>query len=744
MNVDETEPGAGGERTHRLVEFAMDRPKLVLWLCVAMAVVAALLATGVDIDTDPENMLPSDDEVRTRNEELRETFGTGPLIVVGIVDPDGSVTTPEVFETVSRLHSDIAAIDGVVGAEVLSIETVSGEFDPSDQAGVDAIVVAADADPLLAGNVVSADRTTVALFVPLEEKSDANPVSDDIDALLDAAPALGETDQYVAGLPLAEEAFGREMFIQMAVFAPMAGLLIFLLMLWFFRRLNLVLTAMAVAMLSVIVTMGLLIGSGNPLHIMSSMLPIFLMPIAILDSVHVLSEFFDRYPHHLDRRKTLRVVYGELYRPLAFTSITTGVAFASLLITPIPPIQVFGVFVAVGVFSAWLLTIVLIPALIMTMSENRLATGIKAEPEDHSGLLSRFVRSIGHIAVNRRWPVLAGFAVLTAVALPAITQIEVNDNPVNWFKPGSEVRVATEELNDRLPGTFNANLVLHADDPDVLTEPETLAAVQGIQEMWAETGVVGSSASYADLLSASSADEAAMQLDEAGANPLVASLVTADRTAANIRLQMNNGDNTAMRDLVDRTDDHLEAAPLPGGIEAEWAGETYLNLRWQEKMVSGMLQAFASTLAVVLVLMVVLFRSIRWALLSMLPVLWTVLVVYGALGLIGKSYDMPIAVLSTLVLGIGVDFAIHFVERFRELNNEFGDRRVALRAFFEEPGRALTRNALVIAVGFTPLFLASLTPYLVVGAFISSIIVLSWLATLLMLPAMTAGPATEA
>ncbi|MEL7208745.1 MAG: MMPL family transporter [Actinomycetota bacterium] len=141
----------------------------------------------------------------------------------------------------------------------------------------------------------------------------------------------------------------------------------------------------------------------------------------------------------------------------------------------------------------------------------------------------------------------------------------------------------------------------------------------------------------------------------------------------------------------------------------------------------------------VALLMVLLFRSLRWAALSLLPVLWTVLVVYGALGLVGKDYDMPIAVLSTLVLGIGVDFAIHFVQRIREYDDEFGDRAAGLRAFFEEPARALTRNALVIAVGFTPLFFSSLVPYLVVGAFLSLIIVLSWLTTLLMLPALVAG-----
>ena len=176
--------------------------------------------------------------------------------------------------------------------------------------------------------------------------------------------------------------------------------------------------------------------------------------------------------------------------------------------------------------------------------------------------------------------------------------------------------------------------------------------------------------------------------------------------------------------------------PLPDGVTAEWGGETYLNLVWQDEMVEGMLTGFLVTLAIVLVLLGILFRSVVWALIGIAPVLWTIMIVYGTIGLIGKDYDMPIAVLSTLVLGIGVDFAIHFVERFRELRADLGSSSAAIEAFAEEPARALTRNAAVIAVGFLPLLFSSLTPYVIVGFFLGSIIVLSWLATVVALPAL--------
>jgi predicted RND superfamily exporter protein len=135
-------------------------------------------------------------------------------------------------------------------------------------------------------------------------------------------------------------------------------------------------------------------------------------------------------------------------------------------------------------------------------------------------------------------------------------------------------------------------------------------------------------------------------------------------------------------------------------------------------------------------MMVVLFRSLRLGLLSMVPLSITILGVYGAIGWIGKDYDMPIAVLSSLTLGMSVDFAIHFIERMRALAQASSSYAEAVGKVFEEPARAITRNVIVIAFGFTPLFFAPLVPYITVGAFMAAIMVLSGVSTLLLLPAL--------
>ena len=88
-----------------------------------------------------------------------------------------------------------------------------------------------------------------------------------------------------------------------------------------------------------------------------------------------------------------------------------------------------------------------------------------------------------------------------------------------------------------------------------------------------------------------------------------------------------------------------------------------------------------------------------------------------------------------LVLGIGIDFAIHFIQRYRQLAKESAHNCETLSRFFREPARALSRNALIIAAGFTPMFFSSLVPYVVVGTLMASIMIISWLVTLILLPA---------
>jgi predicted RND superfamily exporter protein len=212
-------------------------------------------------------------------------------------------------------------------------------------------------------------------------------------------------------------------------------------------------------------------------------------------------------------------------------------------------------------------------------------------------------------------------------------------------------------------------------------------------------------------------------------------LINTDYSKANIWVQMTNGDNKAVAKVVQDATDYINSNPPPAKMEAKWAGLPYVNIIWQQKMVGGMRSALLGSFLVVFIMMILLFRSFRLGLISMLPLSITIMAIYAAIGYIGKPYDMPIAVLSSLTLGLSIDFAIHFIKRSKYIHARTGKFDETFHEMFEGLGRAIARNVLVISIGFVPMFFSTLVPYITVGSFFFAIMMVSGMVTMLILPA---------
>jgi predicted RND superfamily exporter protein len=215
--------------------------------------------------------------------------------------------------------------------------------------------------------------------------------------------------------------------------------------------------------------------------------------------------------------------------------------------------------------------------------------------------------------------------------------------------------------------------------------------------------------------------------------------------ATQMWIYINNGDNQNMTVLMNAVDEFMKKSPPPmiegaGGnkvpLQVNWTGLVHINNVWQAEMVGGMGKALMGSFVIVFFMMVFLFRSISWSFIAMLPLTITIMFIYGAIGFAGKFYDMPIAVLSSLTLGLSIDFAIHFIEHARMYGTRFDTFKAAYDEMFNGTAQAIWRNVLVISVGFTPLFFAGLVPYMTVGSFFFSIMLVSGLTTLLVMPAL--------
>ncbi len=979
-----------------LTQFSLRHPKAVMAVTLIVALVMAAQFPKVRFDNDPENMLAKDEPVRVFHNRVKEQFALYDFVIAGVVneqDPDG-IFNPETLQRVHTLTEQLLSLrrspdglpqvqaggesrtvdlrpkslyrrvlnfvfrhdanrlftsDGdsaIIAREVIAPSVVDNlkqaelgslkqeylmPVPPTTRA--EALVIRDDAmgNPLYKGTLVSEDGKAVCLYIPIKDKTFSYNVAALVQELTKDWPAQDRL--FITGLPVAEDTFGVEMLVQMATSAPIAGLAVFLLLLLFFRRLSLIVAPMVLAVTTIVCTMGLLIGLGFDVHIMSSMIAIFLMPISVADSVHILSEFFDVYHRFDDKRKAVEHVIGHLFMPMLYTSLTTVAGFASLATTPIPPVTVFGLHVAFGVALAWVLTMTFVPAYIMLFVPKRTldritATRNEAEGE-HSTAMTRSLEWLGRFSYLRWRAILLVTLGVVAISVYGITRINVNDNPVRWFTSNHPIRVADRVLNEHFGGTYTAYLTLEAAqvggndcatkaahlaaaaqarfgeampeatreflaeldslkqlycnvrtcdtkdclvrlaaaaeridgkatkawnaladginylDPDGLTmakltdavgkldgvgqaekqtlfarlaktpnlagsdlqdkalaicdeftslsfrqfvseqeaeltaplfkQPAMLRWVNEFQAYLAQDSLVGKTSSAVDALKKASYElnyvappadaspaeiqeyetrnrshysvpdtaracgQVFTQLEGMKKKDSLFHLVTRDYQQLNVWFQLKSGDNRNMEQVVQTVADYVKANPPPVKLVDGWAGLTYINVVWQKKMVWGMLRSLSSSAAIVFVMMLVLFRSFLFGLLSMIPLSVTIAFIYGLIGIGGKDYDMPVAVLSSLTLGLSVDFAIHFLERAREYQKRFGSWAAAAAQMFKEPATAISRNAITIAVGFTPLLVAPLVPYKTVGFFLASIMAVSWLGTLFILPALITG-----
>ncbi|HPN73119.1 MAG TPA: MMPL family transporter, partial [Candidatus Omnitrophota bacterium] len=609
-------------------------------------------------------------------------------------------------------------------------------------------------NPMFDGTIVSEDGKALCIYVPIEAKDQSYRISREIREIV--RELKGEERYHITGLPVAEDTFGFEMFTQMAVSAPLAMLVIFFLMLFFFRNAKLVVVPLILAGITVLITMGALIGAGFTVHIMSSMIPIFLMPISVLDSVHILSEFFERYQKSQDRKKAVTETIEDLFMPMLFTSLTTTAGFFSLAFAEIPPVQVFGVFVAFGVMVAWILTITFIPASVALMRKEWFLGFGANKTASETSRINRFLEAAGRFSTSKWKTVLVFSGLLCVFSVYGITKIVINDNPVKWFTPSHEIRVADDILNEHFGGTYTAYFVMEAEDKEgeVFKEPEMLRYVEKLQRHVLADGDVGKTTSLADvtkkiyyeLLGGDKKNNVIPDTKEAVAQSLFSyqnshkpddlwHFTSPDHSKLNIWFQLKTGDNVGMTRVENTVKDFIAQNTPPFPLKTGWAGLTYINVVWQNRMVAGMLMNFLGSFIIVLFMMVFLFRSPVRGIVSMVPLTVTIVFIYSLLGFVGKNYDMPVAVLSALTLGLSVDFAIHFLQRAREIYAVKGNWADTSAEMFREPARAILKNALVISIGFLPLLAAPLVPYKTVGVFMFLIMLTSSFGTLILLPA---------
>ncbi len=754
-------------RRFSLVEFSVDHPGSVVILCVLITMLFIIPFPRMRTDTNPRHMLPATSDVRVWNNKVDNIFALHKdTIALGIANEKG-ILNPSTLSKIKYITDQILKMKGVAAQDVASFTTIDNVSVkngilvvgplmtkvPQHRKGIEALRKMLYENPLFVNRIISKDGKTAAIYIPLEKGANGKQIADKIREIIKREK--GDEKYYIVGDPVARDTFGVEMFKLMAVFAPISGMVMVLVRYLMFRDLFLSITLMMDAMMSIIWSMGLLIALGFPVHIMSSMAPIFLMAIAT-DSMHIFNEFYFRHRETKNKRTAIIETMNSVRRPVRNTALATAAGFTVLIFMHIVPVRVFGGMVAFGTILLRLFSFSFIPAMFMFVKEEKLEK-IARHEDIESDRTSGFLKKLAGIGSNHpKKTVFVGLACVL-IALVGLTRIRVNNNIVGWFKKGSDIRVADSVMNKALGGTCLGYVVAISPGKNDMKTPEAMHYIEGLQKYLGKLPVVGKTISVVDYLKrvnmvlhndnpkyyavpdnkTTIAQE--LFLFSMSAKPSdLDNVVDYPYRRANIWVQLKTWDARAMKDVINAAQQYRKMHPYPP-MELKPAGTAYFDLVWNNQVLWDMVEGFILSLVTVLAILILDFRSIKWAVVGYTPLLFTVLLIYGAIGFIGKDFDMPISVLSCLSLGMAVDFAIHFVGRFKQRLKETGGRESiedALLWTAARPGKGIVRNAVLFAASFSVMIFAPLTPYITVGAFIVTMMLSSAVFTLVCLPAL--------
>ncbi|MBI4778794.1 MMPL family transporter, partial [Candidatus Desantisbacteria bacterium] len=485
-----------------LVGFSVKHPRVVMWLVLAITMAFITQFPRIKIDTNPKNMLPETSDVRVWNDRVDNDFSLyEDMIVLGIVNKNG-ILNQKTLAKIIRITDEILRLKGVAARDVngfstitnvtaeagiLSVAPLMAEV-PKDKTQMQALEKTLMENPLFINRLISKDKKTTAIYVPLEKGANGKEIADKIREIVKKEGG-DQMSYYVAGDPVARDTFGAVMFKIMGIFSPIAGMIMFGVIYLMFRNLSLAISMMAVSMISIIWSMGLLIGLGFPVHIMSSMSPVFLMAIAT-DSIHIFNEFYFRYKEKRNKKQAILETMQAVGRPVQYTALATAAGFAVLVFMQIVPVKVFGGLLVFGTVVLRLLSFSFIPAILTFVREEKMDNAAQKEDIGLSRT-SHILRILAGFGVYRpKTTVLVGLMFL-GLAVMGTSKIIVNNNMVEWFKKDSEVRVADTVMNQALGGTSLGYIVGLSEEAEYIKTPEAMRYIEALQKHLEKLSVVG-------------------------------------------------------------------------------------------------------------------------------------------------------------------------------------------------------------------------------------------------------------
>lgn len=756
-------------------KFVIRFPKLVIALVIGVTLFFAYQIPNIKLNNDSREFIPPQDEDRLYNEAMQEIFGNDDVVYIGFVTDN--IYTPKTLAKIATLTTAFEEIDGVDDvtslATIKNIEGVDGGMEvypfvdedelPEAEEQTQKIREQLELWDVLVDNLVSKDGKATSIVVELAPNASMEmqeAVFKEVRNIVDANKEAGESYHY-SGYTSINVLLGEYMLKDIRNLLPFAFLVVAITLYLSFKTVRGVALPLLNVALSVIWTVGAMALLGVKLSLTCTAIPVILVSVGTAYAIHITRDYYDEVNRGLPKDEIFATCFSKIGIAVIMAGLTTVAGFATLYTSAVIPIRDFGVFAAFGTFIALVLAMTFIPAILfLEKLPERHETDEEKESSGHLTHTQKYRQAQVTFAMAHRTWILLAVLVLILLGAWGASRLEVNDNGIAYFRKGTQVRTDDDALMAHFGGTHMFSVIVEGPEPDSMKEPVILRNMEGLQRhIKQKFPAIGKTMSLADYIkkmnmAMNENDPAFYTLPdtrelvaqylltyESGGDPDdFSDVVDYEYQKGRIILLSKNGDTKHTQQVLDEVYAYAKAN-FDQAYKVRVTGSAYTPVVMDRYVVSGQISSIISSIITVWILNCIIFRSFVGGTIAIVPLSITVLVNFAAMGFLKVPLEVGTSIVANVAVGIGVDYAIHFLTRFRYEfealklpNTHEGFFRAAVETAISS-GQAILFNATSVALGFLVMVFSTFVPLIRLGALVATVMFISSSVSMIVLPA---------
>ena len=739
------------------------QPLPVLLVILVISILFVLqIADNAQLETDLDEYMPSEHPAFVASDLASEEFGITDSILIAIEHPE-SIYNPGTFNTIQEISEQLPeAFEELLDEGITSLyhaDNITGsewglevgpffEDIPESQEEFDLLREQVASNEMVYGSVVSLDETSTIIVFPLDEAADTKTLEKELSEYITRYE--GPETIYIAGRPIVEGALASLGPADMARMFPIVMITMIVLLYLLLRSVRHTILNMVIVLLGTIAAFGTMALFKIPVYSVDTMIPVMLIAIGVAYGIHMhntIMYLVGKDPL-ITKDQLINETLTQMTRPVIMAAITTAIGFSALMTSQVLPVRFFGLFSSIGVLSEMLFALLLFPLSIRLLGVPR--TGKKREDEDLELPVQGKIKDHAWTTYIMNKGKLITLIALVVAILGGFgaAKIWIDTSFLANFEDDHPISVTDSFVNETFAGTSSINIILSGERPDTFKTPEALSLMDEMQTAFVEDPMIGGSFSLTDFIkrmnfvlneeqdeffSIPDNQELIAQYlllyDMSGDPETIAKVVDYDYQKTNMTLQLKSDSSSLIEKIIAQAETYEdEFGEL--GITISYAGSGYTSYIFADLLMEGQVLSLGISFLIVAILLALVFRSLLIGIAGTIPIAITATVNFGVMGLLGIPLSSATALISSIAIGIGVDYAIHLIEHYMNRRNEGLSINETVNETISHTGKAIIFNAIAVMGGFIVLTFSVFPPNRQVGSLIALNMVLSALGTL--------------